>query len=661
MAPHKLSILVEAIGAAKAAKNLQGVDRAISNIGARAGKGLRTAGDNLLRLGTIAGGIAAAGVVGAVKAASDFESQLNTINTVARATPDELDKIGQGIRKVARDTGTPLADLTQGYYDLVSAGIAAGDAQGVLEASNKLAIGGLASTAETVDLLTTAINAYKLPAKDATRIADIFAKSIERGKVTAADIGQTFAQVGPLAASYGIDIEEIAAAYAQLSAQGFTAGDVATQFRSALVALAKRSGDLEKLEKKTKKSYLAIAGEKGLVAALEELRVDAAKNKVPITDLLGRVEALNFLTATTGTNLPDYNDNLKSMGEAAGTAAEQMSERQKGLNFQISRLKNLAIDAGITIGSKLLPKITPLAERAVKFLDTHQADISAFGDKIAGAFDKALRFAEKIPWDAIGSGLRTAADWAAKLMDVFLKLPPDVQTTIIALAGLNKLSGGAIGGIVSELGKGLIKGVLSMNAAVVNVNAGVVKGGGVPVPAAGGGGASTLRTAAQFILPVAAGVVIANAIREVAGLTPEQSAARQNQGQFGPRTSGQKTPAMLDEAKIGKEVAGAMERAKLTVKGITPQGTPQSRAAAEAQRYVGTQIDKARSAQTTASDAIKRAVDRQKTAINAVETAVRNLRLNANITVPVTNYVSVSNRDIVRTRNVISRYGRIAV
>ena len=45
--------------------------------------------------------------------------------------------------------GTPLEELTQGYYDLVSAGIKAKDAQNVLTQANKLAIGGLASTAET--------------------------------------------------------------------------------------------------------------------------------------------------------------------------------------------------------------------------------------------------------------------------------------------------------------------------------------------------------------------------------------------------------------------------------------------------------------------------------------------------------------------------------
>ena len=506
MAESKLSILVQALGAAKAAKELRGVDKAISSIGARAGQGLRTAGANLKTLGVIAGGVVAAGIVASVKAAANFESQLNTINTIARATPDRLDAIGDSIRKLARDTGTPLEDLTQGYYDLLSAGIKAADATNVLTAANTLAIGGLSTSAEAVDLLTTAINVYGGDASKAAQFADEFAKSIERGKVTASELAASYAQAAPPAKEMGVENAELAAGFARLTAAGTPASEAATQMASALTALLKKTPQLEKLEKATKKNYAALAGSKGLNVALEQMRVDAGKAGIELVDLVGRKEALLYILQSTGPNLRAYKEDLAAMGDAAGTAAGQMAERQKGLNFQLSRLKALAKDAGITIGNALLPKLTPLVEKAVAFLSTHEADIERFGEKIAGAFDKAFEFATKIPWEQVGAGLQIAADWAGKLMDVFLNLPPEVQTTLIALAGLNKLSGGAIGGIVGELGKGLIKGVLGMNAGVVNINAGVVNGAG-GVPGAAGKGGFGLTNA----IGAAAGVTVAGA------------------------------------------------------------------------------------------------------------------------------------------------------
>lgn len=440
-------------------------------------------------LGLVAAGVT---VVGAsLKLAGDFEAQLNTINTIARETPAGLRVIGDQIRKVSRDTGTGLADLTQGYYDLLSAGVKAADASKVLATANTLAIGGLSTTAEAVDLLTTALNVYGGGAAAATKDADIFAKTIERGKITAADLAASFSQVGGIAKSSGISLEELGASYARLTAAGTDAAEASTQIRSAIVALTKASSPLEKLQKQTGHNYLSIAGKQGLVAALELMRKDAAKAGVPLIDLVGRVEALNFTLATTGPNFKSYNADLAAMGDASGTAAEQMAERQKGLNFQLTRLKALAKDAGISIGSALLPKITPLIAKFNELVGgaEGQSKIKAFGDSIAGLFsDKniasgitGIKEAFRIAGD-VAPAIANAAQITGKALkaavDLFRSLPPELQSFAVAGLAVNKLTGGLVtniaGGlietVVSKLFKSLKSAVVNVNGAVVNVN-----------------------------------------------------------------------------------------------------------------------------------------------------------------------------------------------
>ena len=56
-------------------------------------------------------------------------------------------------------------------------------------------------------------------------------------------------------------------------------------------------------------------------------------------------------------------------------------------------------------------------------------------------------------------------------------MPDWAQAFLIGGFAVTKLP--VIGSIVSELGKGLIKGVLGMTAGVVNIKAGVVNGGAV--------------------------------------------------------------------------------------------------------------------------------------------------------------------------------------
>jgi hypothetical protein len=94
-----------------------------------------------------------------------------------------------------------------------------------------------------------------------------------------------------------------------------------------------------------------------------------------------------------------------------------------------------------------------------------------------------------------------------------------------------------VSGIVGELGKGLIKGVLGMTAGVVNLKAGVVNGGGLGGGGGGGGGkggvagktGGALITGRTFITGIAAAALAGLAI-ELAGQLGQQSTDIQEQG-----------------------------------------------------------------------------------------------------------------------------------
>ncbi len=491
-----------------ATRTLKNVNRELNKLPGIAGKAGRNMARNLERT-VIAGAVATAGAIGyAVNAAGDFEAQLNTINTIARATPEGLTAIGDTVREIARDTGTPLEELTQGYYDLLSAGIKTADAQGVLLAANKLAIGGLATTAETVDLLTTAINTYGGDASKAGQYADEFAKAVERGKVTADEIANSYATVGPLAASLNIENKELAAGYARLTSGGTAAGEASTQMASAMTALLKKSAGLKALEKQTGKNYAAIAGKQGLAFAFDTMRKDADKAGIALINLVGRKEALLYILQATGPNMAAYNADLAAMGTSAGTAAEQMALRQKGLNFELTRLKANVTDAAITIGTELLPVFADLAEEGTAWLRGHQPEIKAFAKDLAAGIREAVEWARKLDWDAIARALQSGAGAAKAIAEAFLGLPAPIQQLLATGFVANKVTGGAVGDVAGLALKTVFRS-LAIQAGVVNVSGGVVNGGGLPggggVPAGGGGLLGSILKVT--IVGMAAGVI----------------------------------------------------------------------------------------------------------------------------------------------------------
>lgn len=473
MNEEKVGILIYVRDEATAA--LRGIgtnlNRTITNIGHDISKGVGTAIGNLEKLGLIAGGAFVGGVTMAVRAAGDFEAQLNIINTIARATPENLAKIGDSIRALAKETGTPLEDLTQAYYDLLSAGISAADATTVLRQANTLAIGGLATTAQTVDLLTTAINAYGGDASRAAEYTDYFAKAIEAGKVTAADISSSFANVGAIAAQSGIQVREIAAAYGYLTAQGVPAAEVTTQMSRAILELLSPTKAVVNLQDKFGRTYADIARQKGLGVALAQLRADAEATGKPLVDLFGRVEGYKYLLETTGEKQEGFNAALAQMGDSTGTAAGQAAERQKGLNYQIERLKANVHDAAITIGQALIPQLADLAEEAGTFLSGNEDGIKAFAATLAAGFRDAVAYARGLDWGAIASALQAGASAAKSLVEAFLSLPPDLRNALIGGFAVNKLTGG----MLTDIGGHLLQGGIGLGARALLGG----KGGGV--------------------------------------------------------------------------------------------------------------------------------------------------------------------------------------
>lgn len=506
---------------AKAQRGIRSLDKETKGLRTQVGKATDALGKNLkaiagsaVKVGAVLSGV---GVV-AFKMAADYEEQLRTINTVAKVSDKELGDIGESLRQTAATTGTALGDLTSAYYDLVSAGVKAADAQGILNEANKLAIGGLSSTAESVDLLTTAINVYGFEAKDARRITDGFAQSIADGKVTAAELAASFADVAPFAKDLGVEIEELQAGYALLTARGIKASQASTYMKSAIAALINPTADLQKLQAKLNVDFADLARDRGLVYAYDRLRDAAEDAGIPLQKLTGRIEGAAFATNTGGRNFRAYNEQLRRIRESsagAGTAAAQMAERQKGVNASLRRLRETARDVAITFGEGILPGAVKGFDALGKAIRARRQQIKGFGDDIgnivkdfftatykqgedqgsvareASPFERLMQGAGKafdelksLPWDTIKEGLRVTSDVAKEAIGIFRSLPPEVQAGLVTLLAANKVTGGALAGLGKAALDLALKAVTVINAGNVTVVGQSVTGpgGGTDVP-----------------------------------------------------------------------------------------------------------------------------------------------------------------------------------
>jgi hypothetical protein len=195
--------------------------------------------------------------------------------------------------------------------------------------------------------------------------------------------------------------------------------------------------------------------------------------------------------------LKELNTEFGQAGKAAGT----------GPGAAWRRLQDVGEDLSQALARGLLPSLVKVSNwLSGKLADPSVAKtLEDIGNALGDVVDRGLGMLDKVDLSTITQGLGQARDVAKTIVQTFLSLPPWVQTAIVTGWGLNKLTGGAVGDLVGELGKGLIKGVLGMTAGVVNISAGVVNGGGGPgLPGGPGGGpGGTLRTLANVVQNVA--------------------------------------------------------------------------------------------------------------------------------------------------------------
>ena len=113
----------------------------------------------------------------------------------------------------------------------------------MLEIAAKAAVGGVTDTRTAADGLTSIMNAYKIEVGQAANVSDKMFTAVKLGKTNFAEISASISQVAPLAASFGVSIDDVLAALATLTKSGTPTAQAMTQIRSAIQGTAEGVGD----------------------------------------------------------------------------------------------------------------------------------------------------------------------------------------------------------------------------------------------------------------------------------------------------------------------------------------------------------------------------------------------------------------------------------
>lgn len=419
---------------------------------------VKTLGDAKLALGAFAASVAGTGLAaaGVLKDYRAFEIELGKISTLVAETPAQLGELADQVNALGGEFGKAPAEQARALYEIISSG--AGDAAQSIEllnASNRLAVGGVTDVKTAADGLTSVLAAYGLGVGEATRVSDAFFVAAADGKTTVDELSRSIGQVAPIAAQSGVGLEELLAGVSTLTKGGIKTAEAITGIRGAIAAVIQPSKEASELAASLGLQFdlqgLKAKGLAGFLADVaEKTGGSAEKNAV----LFGRVEALNAVLSLTGNQADSFAKTLDNMANKAGKTEEAFAKVASTSDFKFQQLSAETQVATQRLGEFVNLALTPLAEAAT-------AVIKAFNEAPVSIQAAVAIIAAAVPVVvATTTGIRALAGAFTLLKGA------------AAVAGVKAITsevdalGGAIGKTSATAGA-LARGLVSLPAAAV--------------------------------------------------------------------------------------------------------------------------------------------------------------------------------------------------
>ena len=344
---------------------------------ASAGEGLKSAGEKVTSAGEkllpATAAVTALGVA-AVKTAADFDSSMSQVAAVSGATGDDFDKLREKAREMGAKTKFSASEAADAMNYMAMAGWKTEDMLSGIEGIMNLAAASGEDLATTSDIVTDALTAFGLTAKDSGHFADIMAAASSNANTNVAMMGETFKYCAPVAGALGFSAEDTAEAIGLMANSGIKSSQAGTALRMIMNNLA---GDLEFSGEKMGKVTVATKNADGSMRSLKDILADC---RVAFSGLSESEQASNA-QAVFGTNAmsgflalmnaaPSDISKLESAIDSCDGTAEKMAETmQDNLEGQLTILKSQLEELAISFADLMMPAIRSLVSALQGLVD----------------------------------------------------------------------------------------------------------------------------------------------------------------------------------------------------------------------------------------------------------------------------------------------------
>ena len=356
----------EAAEANTALNKIDSVGRTMENVGNK----MSSVGSSLTR--NVTAPILAIGTA-AVKTTADFDAEMSKVSAISGATGETFDSLREKAREMGAKTKFSATEAAQAFEYMAMAGWKDQDMLEGIEGIMNLAAASGEDLATTSDIVTDALTAFGLSAKDSGHFADVLAAASSNANTNVSLLGESFKYAAPVAGALGISAEDTSVALGLMANAGIKASQSGTALRTGLTNLAKPTKQMQTYMDKY--NIALVENDDGSInlrdtmISLREKMGDLSESEqaAAASAIFGKNSMAGWLAIINASD-EDFDKLTSAIDNCDGSAQSMAETMQDNLAGQITILKSALQELMIQIGDALMPTVRAIVAKIQEFV-----------------------------------------------------------------------------------------------------------------------------------------------------------------------------------------------------------------------------------------------------------------------------------------------------
>lgn len=372
-----------------------GFESGVKKMSGLAAKGLAAIGT------TLAGASAYA-----IKVGADFEEGMSKVAAISGTSGKELEALTEKAKEMGAKTKFSATESAEAMQYMAMAGWKSADMISGIDGIMNLAAASGEDLASVSDIVTDALTAFGLQAKDSAHFADVLAAASSNSNTNVSMMGATFKYAAPLAGALKYSVEDVATAIGLMANAGIKGEQAGTSLRSMFTRLAKPPKECAEAMDTLGISIKNSDGSaKPLNQTLQDMRQKFSKlsdtQKTQYASAIAGTEAMSGLLAIVNASDTDFDKLTKAINEADGSAEKMAKTMNDNLKGKVTILGSSLEGLGIQAYEKFEKPMKKAVDGAISKVEGLSREMSS--GKLSRSMDKCAE------------GIATVADKALDL------------------------------------------------------------------------------------------------------------------------------------------------------------------------------------------------------------------------------------------------------